>query len=139
MLDTNAVSAILHSRSAALDDRIGGMATGALCVSILTFGETMYGLAKRPTATRLRTAAERLFASLTVMKFDAPAAMAYGTLRAALEAKGKPLGPLDMLIAAHALAAGATLVSADRAFRFVPGLVVEDWTQPPAEGGSRSG
>ena len=50
-------------------------------------------------------------------------------LRATMERSGKSLAPLDMLIAAHALEAGATLVSSDRAFRHIPGLTVEDWTE----------
>lgn len=128
MLDTNAVSAVMHGQSARLDDRMGSLSRDQLCVSALTYGETIFGLRKRPAATRLHLAAQRLFDAVDILSFDIDVAASYGELRAMMEAKGTPLGPMDMLIAAHALSAGATLVSADRAFRHVPGLYVEDWT-----------
>ncbi len=128
MLDTNVVSTLIHGRSRQLDRRIGATTTDSLCVSIITFAETSFGLAKRPHATVLAAAANDLFGKLDVRDFDLTAGAAYGALPALLETRGTPLSPLDMLIAAHALSIGATLVSADRAFRFVPNLRVEDWT-----------
>jgi tRNA(fMet)-specific endonuclease VapC len=129
MLDTNIVSAFIHNRSEHLDRRIAKTNYDALCVSIITFGETAFGLAKRPGATTLAAAANNLFGKIEILDFDFGAGGTYGTLRALMERRGTPLSPLDMLIAAHALSVGATLVSNDHAFRFVPGLRVEDWTQ----------
>jgi tRNA(fMet)-specific endonuclease VapC len=64
----------------------------------------------------------------TIWPFDGDAASAYGPLRASLESQGMPIGPIDMLIAAHALSLGATLVTNnEREFRRVPGLLVENW------------
>jgi tRNA(fMet)-specific endonuclease VapC len=129
MLDTNIVSTFIHARSQKLDRQIAETTSEALCVSIITFGETAFGLAKRPGATKLATAANNLFSKIKILEFDFNAGATYGSLRALMEKRGTPLGPLDMLIAAHAVSVGATLVSNDRAFRMVPNLQVEDWTQ----------
>jgi tRNA(fMet)-specific endonuclease VapC len=128
MLDTNVVSAFIRGRSKQLDLRIADTPPDRLCVSIITFGETTFGLAKRPGATTLAAAAHNLFGKIEILDFDLKAGKTYGSLRALLEARGTPLSPLDTLIAAHAASIGATLVSNDRAFRMVPDLQVEDWT-----------
>jgi tRNA(fMet)-specific endonuclease VapC len=130
MLDTNAVSAFVRGRSKQLDRRVADTPPDKLCISIITFGETTFGLAKRPGATTLAATAHNLFGKIEILDFDIKAGKTYGALRAMLEASGRPLSPLDMLIAAHALSVGATLVSNDRAFRMVPDLQVEDWMQP---------
>ena len=128
MLDTNVVSVFMHSRSPALDRRIAQRDRSALFLSTVSYGETQYGLARRPDATRLHTLAHALFERVTVLDFTQISAETYGHLRAQMQLSGKSLQPLDLLIAAHALEARATLVSSDRAFRHVPGLNVEDWT-----------
>jgi tRNA(fMet)-specific endonuclease VapC len=130
MLDTNIVSAFIRGRSKLLDARIADTPADRLCVSIITFGETSFGLAKRPGATTLAATAHNLFGKIQILGFDIEAGKTYGSLRALLEASGRPLSPLDMLIAAHALSVGAMLISNDRAFRTVPDLQVEDWIQP---------
>jgi tRNA(fMet)-specific endonuclease VapC len=128
MLDTNIVSAVIHGRSRPLDRRMSATSPSSLCISVITFAETAFGLAKRPAATTLAAATGDLFRRISVLDFDREAGAVYGTLRAELEARGTPLSPLDMLIAAHALAAGVTLVSNDKAFRLVSNLSLEDWT-----------
>jgi tRNA(fMet)-specific endonuclease VapC len=76
----------------------------------------------------LRAAVEKLFEAIEVRPWDSPAARAYGRLRARLKAAGTPLAELDLLIAAHAIALGAVLVSHDRAFQRVAAFVtVIDW------------
>ena len=67
---------------------------------------------------------------MEVLAWDSPAAREYARLRAALEADGEPMGNLDLMIAAQALAIRAILVSNDRVFRRVKGLKVEDWSRP---------
>ena len=128
MLDTNVVSAFMHSRSPALDRRIARHDRPALLLSAVGYGETQYGLTRRPDATRLHTMARALFERVTILDFTRTSAECYGRLRTDMQRAGRALQPLDMLIAAHALEAGATLVSSDRAFQDVPGLAVEDWT-----------
>ncbi|WEX10169.1 type II toxin-antitoxin system VapC family toxin [Chelativorans sp. AA-79] len=127
MLDTNVVSAFMHGRSRALDRRISAYGKDDLCVSVVSYGETRYGLALRPGAKHLAAAAELLFGLVKISPWTPEAACRYGEMRAELRRRGRTMQPLDMLIAAHALEAGATLVTSDRAFRFVPGLAVENW------------
>lgn len=129
MLDTNIISTFIHGRSDHLDKRIAKTNYKALCVSIISFGETAFGLAKRPGATTLAATANNFFNEIGILDFDFKAGSTYGSLRAQMEKRGTPLSPLDMLIAAHAVSVGATLVSNDRAFQMVPNLQVEDWTR----------
>jgi tRNA(fMet)-specific endonuclease VapC len=128
ILDTNVVSSFMHGRDRQLDARISVYVKPALCLSAVSYGETLYGLFHKPEAMRLAAAAERLFSMVDILPWTMDTARRYGELRVAMRRAGKALQPLDMLIAAHALEAGAVLVSSDTAFRYVPGLTVEDWT-----------
>ena len=130
MLDTNIASYVVRGPSPALAAHLVAVPMAQLCVSSVTEGELLYGLARRPGATALQTAVREFLKRLDVLPWDSAAATRYGVLRAALEAAGTPLGNLDTLIAAHALATDATLVTNDRAFTRVPGLVVENWVLP---------
>lgn len=87
-----------------------------------------YGLARRPEATRLRQAVGELLRRLDILDWNRACTQCYGSLRATLESCGKPLAPLDLLIAAHALVSDAILVTNDQAFAQAPGLQREDWT-----------
>ena len=97
-------------------------------MSSITEAELWYGL-ERIGASSARIQALRAFSGIVpVMPWGSPEAAAYGVFRSNQEAAGKPLGPLDMLIASHAIAAGAVLVSNDRAFRLAKGLPgLEAW------------
>ena len=128
MLDTNVVSNVVHRRSAALAARLLNVPTHRLCVSSISYGETRFGQSQRQDSTKLAEAIADFFTEVEVLPWTRNTAAAYGELRSAMRKAGKALQPLDMLIAAHAFEAGATLVSNDRAFRHVPGLTVEDWT-----------
>jgi len=89
----------------------------------------MFGLDRRPTARILHRAVTEFLRRVEVHPWDSDIADAYGAMRAELQRLGKSLGPLDMLIGAHALFLGAVLVSNDQGFRTVPGLNLEDWTR----------
>jgi tRNA(fMet)-specific endonuclease VapC len=128
MLDTNSISALISKRSRPVRDRLGQAGLTNTCTSSLVYGEVRYGLVKNPEATRLAAAAAKLFAEITILPWTVETAEIYGSLRARMRRLGKALQPLDMLIAAHAIEAGATLVTNDRAFRYVPELQIEDWT-----------
>lgn len=128
MLDTNMVSFLIRGSSPPLKARLLAVPMAQLCVSAVTQGELVHGVARRPEASALRTAVRELLARLEVLPWDSPAAEHYGALRASLERVGAPLGNLDTLIAGHALSAGAVLVTNDQAFGRVEGLQVEDWT-----------
>lgn len=127
MLDTNMVGHLVKAHTRVIA-HVKALPMNALCISAITEGELRYGLAKRPEATRLFSLVGAILQRLDILPWDHAAAARYGTLRAAMEQQGKSLGPLDLLIAAHALSADAILATNDRAFTMVPGLTVEDWT-----------
>lgn len=127
MLDTNTVKYIVRSNPNA-KDHIRSIDPEQLCISSLTEGELLYGIDRRPEATSLIRATRVLLDLVTSMPWGSREAQHYGALRARQEKMGRPLAPVDMMIAAHALSLGATLVTSDAAFRHVPGLAVEDWS-----------
>lgn len=123
MLDTNAVSALVKGRAPMLTALLS---TRPFCISVITEAEIRYGLARRPLNADLRNLVEGLLAATDIRPWTTAIARHYGPLRALLDALGKPLAPLDLLIAAHALTESCTLVTADRAFAQVPGLTIEN-------------
>ncbi len=127
MLDTNTVSQLIKAHPS-VARRVVSAPVASLCISSITEGELLLGLDKRPDAKRLHAAVRELLRRVDVLPWDSTTAERYGTIRADLERRGKTLAPLDLLIAAHALGADATLVTNDRAFRQVVGLHLEDWT-----------
>ena len=130
MLDTNMASYIIRGPSPVLSARLLAVPPDSMCVSAITQGELLHGLARKPGATSLQVAVRAFLLRVEVLAWDSLAATRYGALRAQMEAFGTPLGNLDTLIAAHALAEDAVLVTNDQAFTRVPGLVVENWVLP---------
>jgi tRNA(fMet)-specific endonuclease VapC len=128
MLDTNIASALIKNLSPALRARIAATAVSRTCISVVTEGELRFGLSKSPS-TKYAEAARRFLATIPIMPWDSAAAQAYGSLRAGLERAGTPLGALDTMIAAHALALDAELITSDKGFGHAPGLMVSDWTR----------
>ena len=126
MLDTNTVSHLIKAHPAVVQ-RVIAVPMAALCISAITEGELLFGLAKRPEAERLHLAVRQLLRRVDVLPWGGPIAQRYGRVRAELERRGKILAPLDLLIAAHALEVGAVLVTNDKAFGQVSDLTVEDW------------
>jgi tRNA(fMet)-specific endonuclease VapC len=103
---------------------------GSAVISAVTEAELHYGLARRGHPAGLSQRVQAFLVRVDVLPWDSAAASAYGGLRAACEAAGVPLAPLDLMIAAHARAVEATLVTRDRAFLRVPeGLRVETWPE----------
>jgi tRNA(fMet)-specific endonuclease VapC len=128
LLDTSTISHLIRQNPAVVR-RVLSAAMPSLCISAVTQGELLFGLAKRPDARRLHLAVWELLRRLDVLPWDSAVAQRYGAVRAEMERNGKILAPLDLLIAAHALHVGATLVTNDRAFGMVADLQIEDWTQ----------
>ena len=130
LLDTNTLIYVLNARPhhAAVLERFDREAPEDLAASSITLAELRYGIAKSRRRDANQRALRHVLEALNVVAFDARAAEIYGSVRAGLEASGKPSGPLDALIAAHALSLGATLVTNNaREFSKVPRLRVEDW------------
>ncbi|WP_332776255.1 PIN domain-containing protein [Polaromonas sp.] len=133
LLDTNIISDMMRDlqgpaarRAMAADP---SSASRPLYTSAVVQCELEYGLARRKNA-RLEVAYQGVMATVEVLPITSDVAEHYARLRTQLEALGQPIGPNDALIAAHALALDATLVSADAEFRRVPGLRVENWLEP---------
>lgn len=127
MLDTNIVSDLVRNPQGRVAERIAAVGADAVCVSIVTAAELRHGCARKGSA-RLTAQVEAILGAMNVLALDAPADTAYAAIRAGLEAAGTPIGPNDLLIAAHARSAGAVMVTANAAeFGRVPGLSVENW------------
>jgi tRNA(fMet)-specific endonuclease VapC len=127
LLDTNVCIAIVN-RDERVRPHLERRSPRQLRMSAITLAELRFGVAKSREGTRAATNVRSLVAKVGVVPFDEAATEAYGTLRALLERRGAPIGPLDTLIAAHALSLGWTLATNNtREFRRVPGLKVEDW------------
>ena len=123
LIATNTVSYIVRGTSPAARTALIHLTNDDMgCISAITEGEIRYGLAKIPQAHRLQSAVEGFLTRIKILPWGREEARSYGELRAALESKGKALGNMDMLIAAHAVAVGAVLVTNDKAFRHVKGL-----------------
>ena len=130
LLDTNIASYVIKGNVPAVRRRIVQVPMAQLAISAVTEGELRYGVARRPDAARLRTIVDEFLLRMTILPWDSEAAQHYGQIRAALEREGQPMGNLDTMIGAHALALGAVLVTNDRAFTRIEALKVEDWTKP---------
>jgi len=128
MLDTNVCIHLIRRRPHEVLRRFEGYTVGEIGVSSVTVAELRYGVEKSAHRARNREALSRFLLPLVVADFGQDAAAAYGRVRAALESGGTPIGPLDTLIAVHAVSLGVTLVTNNvREFGRVPELEVEDW------------
>jgi tRNA(fMet)-specific endonuclease VapC len=126
MLDTNTVSHLLREHPV-VTKRIVAVPMASLCISAITEGELLFGLAKRPVAKRLHVAVREFLRRVDVLPWDSSTAEHYGIVRADMERRGRILASLDLLIATHALSVDAVLVTNDRAFSQMADLKVEDW------------
>lgn len=127
MLDTNIISELIRNPQGRAAKRIAKVGEDKICTSIIVAAELRYGCAKSGSK-RLLKAVEDLLGEIDVLPFDTPADTDYGGIRSELEAAGKLIGANDLLIAAHAYATGATIVTANTdEFRRIRGLKVENW------------
>lgn len=130
LLDTNILSDLIRQPDGAVASKIAEAGEEAIATSIIVAGELRYG-AQRRGSQRLASKIEELLTLVPVLPLKDDADAHYGRLRAELERRGTPIGANDMLIAAHALAIGATLVTDNaRAFERVDGLEIVNWLRP---------
>jgi tRNA(fMet)-specific endonuclease VapC len=130
MLDTNILVYVLNARPhhQAVLDRFDREDPRDMVVSSITLAELRFGIEKSRQRDVSRRVLQQVLDALNVAPFDAKAAQMYGSVRAGLETEGKPIGPLDTLIAAHALSLDLTLVTNNvREFSKVRRLRVENW------------
>ena len=127
MLDTNIVSDLARNPQGPVAQRIAAVGPESVCVSIITAAELRYGCAKKGSP-KLLAQIEAILGAVQVLALDVPADVEYGGIRSELEAAGRSIGPNDLLIAAHAYALEAVLVTANqREFSRIRGLKVENW------------
>ena len=130
MLDTDTCIYLINRRPGyeGILRRMDGLRYGDVHLSSISLAELRYGVAKSQHQDKNQDRLEGFLARFEERDFDERAARAYGVIRAGLEAQGTPIGPLDTLLAAHALSLGATMVTNNgREFSRVSGLVVENW------------
>lgn len=131
MLDTDSCIYLLKGSSPELSARVSLCDPGELVLSAVTYAELRYGAERSQARERNLERIEQLCSEAAVLPFDEAAARRAGEVRATLARKGTPIGPMDTLIAAHALETEVTLVTNNvREFRRVRGLSVENWTAP---------
>lgn len=130
ILDTSICIELIRARSPDLLARLRRHRIGSVGISSITLAELQFGAAKSQDPISNTIALAHFCAPLEVCPLDHLAASAYGRVRACLERAGTPVGPLDTLIAAHALALKATLVTSnEREFGCVAGLRVKNWAR----------
>lgn len=131
MLDTNICIYIIKGADLTLRQRLRAHRHD-VCLSAISLAELEYGVAKSARREANRRLLDAFLEDLPVLPFESEPAREYGDIKVGLFGAGTPIGPLDLLIAAHARAIGATLVTNNRReFDRVPGLSVENWVENP--------
>jgi tRNA(fMet)-specific endonuclease VapC len=137
LFDTNTCSYVIHQRKGfdSITRRMDGLRYGDLVLSSIVLAELQFMVVKSAAPEAKREQLLRFLLQFHVAQFDEAATVAYGQVRHQLERKGSPIGPLDTLIAAHALSLRATVVTSNtKHFGQVPGLAVENWYSDPRGG-----
>lgn len=128
MLDTNICIYIIKKQPENVLKKFTLFDVGDICISSITLAELMYGVEKSHHHQKNRIALEEFISPLEIMPFDDAAAYHYGHIRSYLEKKGIPIGPLDLIIAAHAHCLNSTLVTNNtKEFSRIPKLKIENW------------
>ena len=128
MLDTNICIYAMKNKPEHVLRRLKKELNSGLCISSVTLAELEYGMMHSSNPAKNKQALLRFLVPLTALPFDAAAAAEYGAIRSYLMSNGTPIGPLDMLIAAHAKAENLILVTNNvREFARVPNLKIENW------------
>ncbi len=132
MLDTNIASHIIKGDIPLVRERLVAVPIQRVVISSVTLAELRYGLAKRGYPKGLAARVHEFLIRVKILAWDKDVALLYGDLRAKCETAGVTLSPLDLMIAAHAQAVNAVLVTGDKVFTRVPDrLPIENWTLPP--------
>lgn len=129
MLDTDTASYLIKGKSPAIEERLASLVPAMVCVSVMTRAELQYGLTRLPADHRLHLAVRQFLKIIRILPWDSDAADWYAEIRHQLVRTGQPIGEMDMMIAAHALSAGAVLVTNNRRHyeRIAAPLILENW------------
>ncbi|MFZ6640261.1 type II toxin-antitoxin system VapC family toxin [Undibacterium sp. TC4M20W] len=129
MLDTNMASYIIKGNFPEVRQRLASLPMDSIVISVVTEAELRYGLARKGNPAALSNLVNEFLLRVEILAWDSSVAITYADLRASCTASGIVLGALDMMIAAHAIAVKARLVSHDKAFSLIPNnaLGIEDW------------
>lgn len=129
LLDTNILSELIRKPQGVVANRIAEVGEESVCTSIVVASELRFGAIKRDSS-RLSEQLNTVISAIGILPLEPPADHRYAVLRYELEKAGLPIGPNDMLIAAHSLALELILVTANvNEFSRVSGLVVENWLE----------
>jgi tRNA(fMet)-specific endonuclease VapC len=129
LLDTNTASYVIKGNFPRVRERLLKVPMAEVGISVVTEAELRFGVARRPEATTLKRVVEEFLLRVESLAWDSEAAREYARIRALLEKHGSPMGNLDLMIAAQAVAVGAVLVTRDHVFRRVKDLKVDDWSK----------
>ncbi len=130
LLDTNICIYLIKKKPPKVLERFQTHTLSDIGISSITVAELEYGICKSQHQGKNRSALIQFLIPLEIVDFDQPAATTYGSIRHDLESRGLVIGSMDMLIAAHALSLGATLVSNNvREFSRISNLSLENWAE----------
>ncbi|WP_028586826.1 type II toxin-antitoxin system tRNA(fMet)-specific endonuclease VapC [Desulfocurvus vexinensis] len=128
LLDTNICIYMIKNRPPEVRKHFEQFAPGDIAISSITVAELHYGVEKSAARERNASALEAFLLPLEIVPFDLDSALAYGKIRADLEKRGRPIGGMDMLLAAQAMAQGFTLITHNlKEFTRIPDLKCETW------------
>jgi len=129
LLDTNIISELVKNPQGTVAQKIAEVGDNKICTSMIVTAEIRFGVEKRQSK-KLSQQVEAILSAIEILPLNSPADTHYAKLRTHLEKAGTPIGPNDMLIAAHALSLGLILVSAnEKEFKRVPELRIENWVK----------
>ena len=130
MLDTNICIYVIKHKPEKVLRKLQTIHPEDVCISSVTYAELVHGVEKSAAVEKNRLALSMLLANMEILDFDAQAADCYGKIRSDLEKKGRPIGPLDMMIAGHGQSLGYTVVTNNvKEFSRVSALRIENWAE----------
>lgn len=130
MLDTNICIYLIKHKPESVFLKLKEHDPSDICISSVTYAELVHGVEKSQAVAKNRLALILFLSNIEIMDFDTLAAELYGAIRADLEKAGKPIGPLDMMIAGHAMALNYIIVTNNvKEFQRVQGLEIENWVE----------
>lgn len=128
MLDTDTASYVIRGKTPILDARVAATPPRHVCISAVTRGELLYGINLKDGAHKLAQVVDQFLIRVQCLPWDEAAATHFASIAAGLHKAGKPIGSMDAMIAGHAMAAGAVLVTNNiRHFSRIAGINIENW------------